>query len=39
MSERAIEERQSSWSLDIVWVVVYSILVFLLMLLWMHIPT
>ena len=28
MSERAIEERQSSWSSDIVWVVVYSILVF-----------
>ena len=38
MSERAVEEKQSSWSSDIVWVVFFSILVFLLMLLWMHIP-
>ena len=34
MSERAVEERQSSWSSDIVWVVFYLILILLLMLMW-----
>jgi hypothetical protein len=38
MSERAVEERQSSWASDIVWVVFYSILVLLLMLLWIYVP-
>jgi hypothetical protein len=37
MSERAVEEGQS-WASDIVWVVFYSILVFLLMLLWIYVP-
>ena len=37
MSERAVEERRS-WSSDIVWVVFYSILVLLLMLLWVYVP-
>ncbi len=36
MSER-IEERQS-WASDIVWVLFYSILVLLLMLLWVYVP-
>ena len=38
MSERANEERQD-WTLDIVWVALYSILVFLLMAAWADIPT
>ena len=38
MSEPAIEDRQSRAS-DIVWVVFYSILVLLLMLLWVHVLT
>jgi hypothetical protein len=33
MSERANEERQD-WTSDIVWVVLYSILVLLLMVVW-----
>src|SRR5262245_11354359 len=33
MSEQAVEERRG-WASDIVWVVVYSILVILVMLLW-----
>ena len=37
MSEPAIEDRQSRAS-DIVWVVFYSILVLLLMLLWVYVP-
>ena len=37
MSEQAVEERRRSAS-DIVWVVAYSILVLLVMLLWVYIP-
>jgi len=37
MSERTIEERQD-WTSDIVWVALYSILVFLLMVAWVEIP-
>ena len=37
MSEQAIEERRA-WASDIVWVVVYSILVLLVMLLWVSVP-
>ena len=37
MSEQAIEERWGRAS-DIVWVVVYSILVLLVMLLWVYVP-
>jgi hypothetical protein len=37
MSEQAIEERRG-WASDIVWVVVYSILVLLVMLLWVYVP-
>jgi hypothetical protein len=37
MSERTIEKRQE-WTSDIVWVVLYSILVFLLMIGWAEIP-
>ena len=37
MSERAVEERQG-WASDIVWVVLYSILVLLLMLFWVYVP-
>ena len=37
MSEQAIEERRG-WASDIVWVVVYSILVLLVMLLWVSVP-
>jgi hypothetical protein len=37
MSERAVEERQN-WVPDIVWVVFYSTLVLLLMLLWVYVP-
>ena len=37
MSEQAIEERWG-WASDIVWVVVYSILVLLVMLLWVYVP-
>jgi len=37
MSEQAIEERRD-WASDIVWVVVYSILVLLVMLLWVYVP-
>ena len=37
MSEQAVEERQTgAW--DIVWVVLYSILVLLLMLAWVYVP-
>jgi len=37
MSEQAVGERRG-WSSDIVWVVVYSILVLLVMLLWVDVP-
>jgi len=37
MSEQAVEERRG-WGSDIVWVVVYSILVLLVMLLWVYVP-
>jgi hypothetical protein len=37
MSERAAEERLG-WASDIVWVVLYSILVLLIMLLWVYVP-
>ena len=37
MSERAVEERRS-WASDVMWVVVYSILVLLVMLLWVYVP-
>ena len=37
MSEQAVEERRG-WSSDIVWVVLYSILVLLVMLLWIYVP-
>jgi uncharacterized integral membrane protein len=37
MSEQAVEERRG-WSSDIVWVVLYSILVLLVMLLLIDIP-
>jgi hypothetical protein len=37
MRERTIEERQD-WSSDIVWGALYSILVFLLMVVWADIP-
>jgi hypothetical protein len=33
MSQQAVEERRD-WASDIVWVVLYSILILLLMLLW-----
>jgi hypothetical protein len=33
MSQQAVEERRG-WASDIVWVVLYSILILLLMLLW-----
>jgi hypothetical protein len=37
MSEQAVEERRG-WASDIVWVVLYSILVLLVMLLWVSVP-
>ena len=37
MSERAVEERRD-WASDVLWVVVYSILVLLVMLLWVYVP-
>src|SRR5262249_61779045 len=37
MSEQAVEERRR-WASDIVWVVAYSILVLLVMLLWIYVP-
>jgi hypothetical protein len=37
MSEQAVEERRG-WASDIVWVVLYSILILLVMLLWVHVP-
>jgi hypothetical protein len=37
MSEQAVEERRG-WASDIVWVVLYSIVIFLVMLLWVHVP-
>ena len=37
MSEQAVEERRG-WSSDIVWVVLYSILVLLVMLLLIDVP-
>ena len=37
MSERAVEERRG-WASDVMWVVVYSILVLLVMLLWVYVP-
>jgi hypothetical protein len=37
MSERTTEKRQD-WNSDIVWVALYSILVFLLMVVWADIP-
>ena len=36
MSEQATEERRG-WASDIVWVVVYSILVLLVMVLWVYV--
>ena len=36
MSEQAIEERRG-WASDIVWVMVYSMLVLLVMLLWVYV--
>jgi hypothetical protein len=37
MSEQAVEERRG-WASDIVWVLMYSILVTLVMLLWVYVP-
>jgi hypothetical protein len=37
MSEQAVEERRG-WASDIVWVLMYSILVILVMLLWVYVP-
>jgi cytoskeletal protein RodZ len=37
MSEQTIEERRG-WASDIVWVVLYSILILLVMLLWVDVP-
>jgi len=37
MSEQAVEERWG-WASEIVWVVLYSILVLLVMLLWVYVP-
>ena len=37
MSEQALEERRG-WASDIVWVVLYSIVILLVMLLWVHVP-
>ena len=37
MSEQVVEERRD-WASDIVWVVLYSILVLLVMLLWVYVP-
>jgi hypothetical protein len=37
MSEQAVEERRV-WASDIVWVVLYSILILLVMLLWVDVP-
>jgi len=37
MSEQAVEQRRS-WAADIVWVVLYSIVILLVMLLWAHVP-
>jgi hypothetical protein len=37
MSEQAVEERRG-WASDIVWVVLYSILILLVMLLWVDVP-
>jgi hypothetical protein len=37
MSEQAAEGRQG-WASDIVWVVVYSIVILVVMVLWVHVP-
>jgi hypothetical protein len=37
MSEQAVQERRG-WGSDIVWVVLYSILILLVMLLWVDVP-
>jgi hypothetical protein len=37
MSEQAVAERRG-WASDIVWVVLYSILILLIMLLWVDVP-
>jgi cytoskeletal protein RodZ len=37
MSEQTIEERRG-WASDIVWVVLYSIVILLVMLLWVDVP-
>jgi cytoskeletal protein RodZ len=37
VSEQTIEERRG-WASDIVWVVLYSILILLVMLLWVDVP-
>ena len=37
MSEQAADERRG-WASDILWVVLYSILVLLIMVLWVHVP-
>jgi hypothetical protein len=37
MNEQAVEERRG-WASDIAWVVLYSILVLLVMLLWVYVP-
>ena len=37
MSEQTVEERRG-WASDIVWVVLYSIVILLVMLLWVDVP-
>jgi hypothetical protein len=37
MSERTVEDGPS-WTSDVLWVVFYSVLVLLLMLVWMYVP-
>jgi hypothetical protein len=37
MSEQAVEERRG-WASEIVWVVLYSVLIYLVMLLWVDVP-
>jgi hypothetical protein len=37
LSEQVVEERRG-WASDIVWVVLYSMLVLLVMLLWVYVP-
>jgi hypothetical protein len=37
MNERA-EDRRRSWTSDVIWVVLYSMLILLLMLAWVRVP-